>query len=306
MDMLETDHYRTTIGWAGMLSATLELLRVRQWVKNVFVLAPLFFGSEAADVAAVKRAAAAFIVFCLVSSAVYIFNDWRDVKADRQHATKKLRPLASGRVPVPLALTVMGGLIVAAAAIVYLTRLPSGFAVAVAVYAAINVGYSLGIKQVSVVELFFVASGFVLRLIAGALALNIVLSPWIIIATAMLALLMAAGKRRGDIAQQNDALNERRSLAGYNLPFLDSVLTALTGGTIVVYLLFCVSDYAVARFGAGVLITSIPVTLGLLRYLQLVLVRGSGESPTDLVLGDRGLLAILAVFGACFAYLIYL
>jgi len=288
-----------------MFSATLELLRVRQWAKNVFVLAPLFFGSEAADVAAIKRAATAVIVFCLVSSAVYIFNDWRDIKADQLHATKKLRPLASGRVPIPLALAIMVGLIAAAAAIIRLAGLPTGFAVTVAIYMALNVGYSLGIKQVSVIELFFIASGFVMRLIGGALALKIVLSPWIIIATAMLALLMAVGKRRGDIAQQNDALNERKSLAGYNLAFLDSVLTALTGGTIVVYLLFCVSDYAVGRFSAGVLITSIPVMLGLLRYLQLIIVQGHGESPTDLVLGDPGLLAILAVFGGVFAYLIY-
>jgi decaprenyl-phosphate phosphoribosyltransferase len=288
-----------------MLRNVLELLRVRQWVKNVFILAPLFFGSEAANVAAVTRAIVALIVFCLVSSAVYIFNDWRDVKADQQHATKRSRPLASGRVRVPVALAIMLSLIAAAAAIVYLVRLPAGFAVTVAIYMAINIGYSLGIKQVSVVELFFVASGFVMRLIGGAVAIQVVLSPWIIIATAMLALLMAVGKRRGDIVRQNDALQARKSLAGYNSAFLDSVLTALTGGTIVVYLLFCVSDYAVARFGASVLITSVLVTLGLLRYLQLIIVRGRGESPTDLVLGDPGLLAILAVFGATFAYLIY-
>jgi decaprenyl-phosphate phosphoribosyltransferase len=288
-----------------MFGATFELLRVRQWVKNIFVLAPLFFSSEAADVAAVERAAIAVVVFCLLSSAVYVFNDWRDIAADRQHITKKLRPLASGRVPVAVALGVMAALVAAAAAIIYFARLPVPFAVTAAIYVAINVAYSLGVKQVSVLELFFVASGFVVRLIAGALALGIVLSPWIIIATAMLALLMAVGKRRGDLAQSNDAGNERRSLAGYNLAFLDAVLTALTGGTIVVYLLFCVSDYAVARFGAAVLFTSALVALGLLRYLQLILVRGRGESPTDLVLDDRGLLVILAIFVWSFAYLIY-
>jgi decaprenyl-phosphate phosphoribosyltransferase len=156
-----------------------------------------------------------------------------------------------------------------------------------------------------IVELFFVASGFVIRLIGGAQAIQITLSPWIIIATGMLALLMTAGKRRGDIAQENDESRTRKSLATYNLAFLDSMLTAMTGGTIVVYLLFCVSDYAVERFGARVLITSVPVALGLLRYVQLIIVQGHGESPTDLLLGDRGLLAIVGVFGAAFAYLIY-
>jgi decaprenyl-phosphate phosphoribosyltransferase len=288
-----------------MITAILELLRVRQWVKNGFVLAPLFFGSEFVNVDAVTRAASAFVVFCLMSSAVYIFNDWCDIEADRHHGKKARRPLPSGRVPVPLALTIMAALIAAAAAIIYLTHLPKGFGVTIVVYLAINLGYSLGIKHVSVVELFFVASGFVIRLIGGALAIQIELSPWIIIATGMLALLMAVGKRRGDIAQVNDASRKRKSLTGYNLAFLDSMLTALTGGTIVVYLLFCVSDYAVARFGAGVLITSVLVVLGLMRYLQLIMVRGHGESPTDLVLGDRGMLAILGAFGAAFAYLIY-
>jgi decaprenyl-phosphate phosphoribosyltransferase len=285
--------------------ATLELLRIREWVKNCFVLAPLFFSSELVNIAAVMRAATAFVVFCLVSSAVYIFNDWRDIDADKQHAKKAWRPLPSGQVPVPVALAVMAALIVVAVAIMYLTHLAKGFTVTIAVYVAINLAFSMGIKHISVLELFFVASGFVLRLIGGGYALQIDLSPWIIIATAMLALLMVTGKRRGDIAQDNDASQKRKSLAGYNLGFLDSTLTALTGGTIVVYLLFCVSDYAVARFGAGVLMTSVPVALGLLRFLQLIIVRGQGESPTDLVLGDRGMLAILTVFGAAFSYLIY-
>jgi 4-hydroxybenzoate polyprenyltransferase len=257
------------------------------------------------NVISVTRAASAFVIFCLMSSAVYIFNDWRDMRADQNHAKKACRPLPSGRVPVPIALAVMVALIIVAVATIYLTHMPKGFVVATATYLATNLGYSLGIKHVSVVELFFVASGFVIRLIGGAYALHIELSPWIIIATGMLALLMATGKRRGDIAQDNDESSQRKSLASYTLGFLDSTLSALTGGTIVVYLLFCVSDYAVARFGAEVLITSVPVALGLLRYLQLIIVHGHGESPTDLVLGDRGMLAILAVFGATFAYLIY-
>jgi decaprenyl-phosphate phosphoribosyltransferase len=288
-----------------MVTATLELLRIRQWVKNVFVLAPLFFGSEIVNVVAITRAASAFVVFCLLSSAVYIFNDWRDMSADRQHAKKISRPLPSGRVPVPLALTIMAALILTAVVIIYLTSLPISFTETVAIYLAINLAYSLGVKHVSIVELFFVASGFVIRLIGGAQAIQVTLSPWIIITTGMLALLMTAGKRRGDIAQENDESRMRKSLATYNLAFLDSMLTAMTGGTIVVYLLFCVSEYAVERFGARVLTTSVPVALGLLRYVQLIMVQGHGESPTDLLLGDRGMLAIVGVFGAAFAYLIY-
>ena len=288
-----------------MIRSLAALLRVQQWVKNGFVLAPLFFSSGMASTTAVETAASAFIVFCLVSSAVYIFNDWRDIEADQRHGKKSLRPLAAGRVPIAVALTLMVALLAAAVVMIYFTHLPRSFAITIAVYLAINGAYSLGIKHVSVIELFFVASGFLIRLIGGAYALQIELSPWIIIATGMLALLMSVGKRRGEIAQENDSARKRKSLDGYTLSFLDACLTALTGGTIVVYLLFCVSDYAIQRFGTGVLTTSVPVSVGLLRYLQLIMVYGHGESPTDLVLSDRGMLAILAFFGMTFAYLIY-
>jgi decaprenyl-phosphate phosphoribosyltransferase len=282
-----------------------KLLRPQQWVKNGFVLAPLFFGFELLNRDSLGHAAAAFVIFCAVSSAVYIFNDWRDIEVDRAHVQKRHRPLASGAVSLPAAALLFAILIAIAITVGLLSGLPKAFFVTLAVYIAINVGYSLGLKQVSLLELFLVASGFVLRLIAGGLAIQVQLSPWIMIATAMVALLLTVGKRRDDIAQEYDLANGRQSLAHYNLAYLDLVLAALTGGTLVVYLLFCASDYAVHRFGQAVLITSIPVAFGLLRYLQLVLVKGKGASPTDLVLQDPGLIAILAVFVLMFGILIY-
>lgn len=213
-----------------MINSLGALLRIRQWAKNGFVLAPLFFGSGMANTTTLARAASAFVVFCLVSSAVYIFNDWRDIEADRRHAKKAMRPLASGRVPIAVALALMAALLAAAAAMIVLTSLPGSFIIAVAVYLAINIGYSLGIKHVSMIELFFVASGLLVRLIAGGYAVQAKLSPWIIIATGILALLMSVGKRRGDIAQNNDPARKRKSLDGYNLGFLDVALAALTGG----------------------------------------------------------------------------
>jgi decaprenyl-phosphate phosphoribosyltransferase len=288
------------------MKALARLLRPQQWVKNGFVLAPLFFGFELLNRDALLHAAAAFAVFCAVSSAVYIFNDWRDIEVDRAHVQKRHRPLASGAVSLPAAALLFAILIAVGLTVGLLSGLPKAFFVTLAVYVAINVGYSLGLKQVSLLELFLVASGFVLRLIAGGLAIQVQLSPWIMIATAMVALLLTVGKRRDDIAQEYDLANGRQSLAHYNLAYLDLVLAALTGGTLVVYLLFCASDYAVHRFGQAVLITSIPVGFGLLRYLQLVLVKGKGASPTDLVLQDPGMIAILAVFVLMFGILIYL
>ena len=287
------------------MKALAQLLRSRQWIKNGFVLAPLFFGSELLNRDLLTRAAQAFILFCLVSSVIYIINDWRDIEDDRLHVKKRQRPLASGAISVRTAFLVLGLLVVLAAAVALTSKLPKSFFAMLAVYVVVNLGYSLGLKHVSIVELFLVASGFVLRLLAGAFAINIFMSPWILIATAMIALVLTVGKRRGDIAQQFDVENRRKSLEQYNLAYLDLVLASLTGGTIVVYLLFCASDYAIQRFGAMVLITALPVAFGLLRYLQLVTVKGMGASPTDLVLEDPGLIASVAVFIAIFAILIY-
>lgn len=287
-------------------AAILRLLRLRQWVKNGFVLAPLFFGVELLNRQSLLHAAAAFAIFCLVSSAVYLFNDWRDIDADRNHAEKKHRPLASGAVSLATAAMLFVVLAGLAVAIGVAADLPRGFYVTLAIYIVVNVAYSLGLKQVSVLELFMVASGFVLRVIAGGYATKIYLSPWILIATAMVALLLTVGKRRGDIAGKHDLSNGRRSLSQYNAAYLDLVLAALTGGTLVVYLIYCVSESAIQRFGSAVLLTSLPVAMGLLRYLQLVLVKNKGAAPTDLVVQDPGLVAIVAIFIAMFGILIYL
>jgi 4-hydroxybenzoate polyprenyltransferase len=285
--------------------AFLELIRIRQWVKNGFVLAPLFFGKDLFHRIAVLHALTALAAFCLASSAVYIFNDWRDMDADRVHALKRNRPLASGRVSVGAAFALFALLLAAATMVIWAGGLPRNFWIIIAVYLVLNLGYSLGLKQVTVIELLLVSSGFVLRLLAGGVALAIPLSPWIVIATGTIALLITTGKRRGDIARQNDTSQARKSLAGYNLPYLDAVLAALTGATFVVFLLFCASDYAVNRYGAYVLVTSVPVAGGLMRYLQLIIVYGEGDSPSDLVLRDKGLLAAVLVFIAMFGVLIY-
>ncbi len=288
------------------MMALLELMRPRQWVKNGFVLAPLFFGFNLLHRVAVLHALTAMAAFCLASSAVYVFNDWRDMEADKVHVQKQHRPLASGRVSVATALSAMLALLAGAVAIVLLGGLPPAFGLILLLYLAINLGYSLGLKQVGVIELFLVSSGFILRLLGGGIALAVPLSPWIVIATGTIALLLATGKRRGDIARRNDVQGARKSLAGYTLPFLDSVLSALAGATLVVYLLFCVSDYAVGRYGAHVLVTAIPVAAGLIRYLQLIIVYEDGDSPSDLVLRDRGLFSTVVIFIAIFGIMIYL
>src|SRR5262245_11651700 len=162
-----------------MMIALTQLLRIRQWLKNGFVLAPMFFGSEMFHGTPVLRGLAAFVVFCLSSSAVYIFNDWRDLETDRTHLKKRSRPLAAGTVSVPTALSLAAALMAGAGILTILLDLQKGFSLTLATYIAINVSYSLGLKQVPLVELFLVASGFMLRLLGGAYASQVQLSPWI-------------------------------------------------------------------------------------------------------------------------------
>jgi 4-hydroxybenzoate polyprenyltransferase len=287
------------------MNAMVSLLRPRQWAKNALVFGALFFSGEITRPASVAHVAVVFVVFCLLSSATYIFNDWRDIEADRLNPTKRERPLAAGTVAVAPALVLMLALYAAAVGIGLLAQFSGPLWVLLGAYVAINLGYSLGLKHVAVVELFCVASGFVIRFFAGVVELGVTASPWIVSATAMGALLIVSAKRRADIVNRRDPGEMRRSLLGYNLPFLDSVVTGLTGGTLVVYLLFCVSDYAETRYGQRVMLTAIPVAMGLLRFQQIVFVEGGGEQPTDLLFEDRFLLATLACFALMFAYFLY-
>lgn len=283
----------------------LELMRPRQWVKNLLVFGALFFGGEIAHVESLARVAVVFVAFCLLSSAVYILNDWRDMEADRKNPAKRKRPLAAGTISVAAALSLMALLGAGVLAIGLVARFGAPLWLLLGVYLAINVAYSAGLKHVSIVELFCVASGFLIRFFAGVVELGVQASPWIISATAMGALLVVCAKRRADIAKGHDSDGLRRSLRSYNLPFLDSVVSGLTSGTLVVYLLFCVSDYAESRYGQRVMLTAIPAALGLLRFQQIVLVEGGGEQPTDLMLRDRFLLLTVICFLLLFAYFLY-
>lgn len=290
---------------SGIVRAALKVMRPRQWVKNGFLFVPLFFGAELASESAYAPLAVAFICFCLISSAVYILNDICDAGADRKHQTKRLRPIASGAIS-PLQAGVVGLVLLGSGLLAPLTvGLPPAFYGIVASYLFINIAYSLGLKHIAVLELFMVSSGFVLRLLAGGIVAQISLSPWIIVATGMISLLLATGKRRADLALDNDPGKLRRSLQGYTVEYLDAVLAAIAGGTFIVFILFCASDYAIERYGRAVLVTSVPVGLGVLRFVQAVMVHNGGDSPTDLVLRDRFILTTVAVFVLLFAILLY-
>ncbi len=285
--------------------AMIALIRSLHWIKNGFVLAPIFFSAQIKNAAMMQLAFCATIVFCLVSSAIYVFNDWCDIEADRVHATKRFRPLATGVVSLKAAFILLILLAVIASTVIIYAKLSFSFCAAVLVFIIINVCYSLGLKHIALLELFLVASGYVIRLIAGSVATHIDLSPWIISETGLIALLLCTGKRRGDIVQSHDPSRMRKSLQEYNLAFLDITLGLLAAATLVIYLLFCVSSYAYSRYGVSVLATAIPVAFGILRFLQVVIVKGGGDNPADLVLRDRFLSLNIGIFVIMFSVLIY-
>jgi len=287
----------------SMLPAIIRLIRPRQWVKNAFVVAPLFFTPEAMTRSGITAVAIAVIAFCCVASAVYVINDWADREADRQHPVKRNRPLAAGTVSLPAAAATIAVLLAIAAALA--TLLPLRFTYVVATYFVLNVAYSQFLKHVSLLDVLIISVGFVLRIMAGSAAIGIETTVWIIVCAFLLALFMALAKRRDDLVKAMSS-SHRTSLKGYNLAFIDQSLTMVMGSLLVSYLIYTTDSAVIAKFGTNKLYLTAPfVAAGVLRYLQITLVEEDSGSPTDVVLTDRFLIATVAGWVATFAILIY-
>jgi decaprenyl-phosphate phosphoribosyltransferase len=295
---------QTRQGIGSQIAALIALIRPEQWVKNGFVLAPLFFSGQVTGQLLIDSLLGA-LAFCFLSSAVYVFNDLCDLEDDKHHAKKRLRPLPSGRISVPAAITLGIVLFIGSAGIVFAAGLPVRLYLIGAVYTGINLAYSLGLKHVTVVELFMVSSGYVLRLLAGSVIDAEPLSPWILVCTGLVSLMLVVGKRRGDVANEMDLTSRRGSLKHYTVPYLDQLTTLLAGTTFVTYLLFCISDYGIARFGANVTITAVFVLFGIFRFLQIVSVQKGGDSPTDMVLHDSPLRTTIGMWLLTYFVIIY-
>jgi decaprenyl-phosphate phosphoribosyltransferase len=277
----------------------IRLMRPHQWIKNALVLAPLLLSGSVCNAMLVQQAAIATLVFCLTASLVYIFNDIHDIAADSAHVKKRLRPLPSGEVSVPEAWILFVLLLSVAAMMFWILHPARDLLGVIAIYLTINLGYSLGLKQIPIIELFLVMAGYVLRLIAGGIAIEVQPIKWIVVCTGLIALMLATGKRRADIAQRNDVNEKRRSLSGYTVAFLDNFLSALAATTIVSYLFFCMSRYAIGQFGEAVFLSGAPVAIGILRYMQIIL-EGGGDSPTAIVYQDPVLRYTIVVFVVLF------
>ena len=286
------DHSVKRFSAAQRLGGLLRLMRPRQWIKNVFVLAPLLFTGQFAQPGSVQKALLAMALFCVASSATYIVNDWRDIRRDRKHPVKRhKRPMAAGSVTRTMALMLLVLLYALLAAGIWLMPRVLGV---IGIYLALNLAYSFGLKHQPVVDIFIIASGFVLRVIAGAMALAAPVSSWTFVTTLCLALYLAAIKRRQELARSGT--QGREVLHKYSLALIDRYAEMAATGALVFYSLFVMSAHTE-------LIVTIPLVLfGLFRYWYVVEQKGGGESPTDALLSDWPLLATAAAWVALCAW----
>jgi 4-hydroxybenzoate polyprenyltransferase len=268
------------------MTALIQAIRPRQWVKNAFVFAPLLFGKLFLRADKIVLALLAFALFCAMASAVYLLNDIVDVDRDRAHPTKRNRPIASGRLPIRVAATAAVVLAGAALTVAFL-YLPD-FATLLAVYAAINVGYSLGLKHVVIVDIFALASGFVLRVFGGAVAVDVEASRWLLTCTIFISLFLGACKRRGELGLVGESTATRAVLASYSIGFVDQIINLSATATILTYALYTLDTVTITRLGTRDLIFTLPfVIYGILRYMHLVQHKGGGGSPTETLLRDH-------------------
>src|SRR5579883_2356833 len=301
------------------LFALLQALRPRQWTKNLALFVGIVFAQRLFTLPSFARACVAFIVFCLASSCIYLFNDLLDLENDRQHPIKRLRPLASGRLPVSRAVAAIVVLLLACAALVTLLFFmpiapladifaPVGanvlFALSVAAYLLLMAFYSLRLKHVVLLDVFLIAAGFVLRILAGAVVIPVSVSPWLYLVTILLALFLALSKRRHELVLlQDEAASHRQILDEYNLPMLDQMITIVVSATLMAYSLYTFQGPT----GDHRLMVTIPLVLyGMFRYLYLIYKRREGGSPEEVLLRDRHMLVTVVLCVAIIIVVLYI
>ncbi|GAB4545190.1 MAG: decaprenyl-phosphate phosphoribosyltransferase [Anaerolineae bacterium] len=289
----------------GWLRGLVRTMRLRQWTKNLFVFIPILFDRQLGNVDALARVLAAFGLFCLMSSAVYVLNDLVDVERDRRHPQKRNRPIASGLLPIPVATF-------AAAALPLISLLGAAvFSLPLALvllgYYLKDLAYSFYLKNLAILDVMAIASGFILRVIAGVVVITVTnFSPWLYVVVGALALFLAVGKRRQEFIQMADnAAEVRAAFKEYNLPLLDDMLRMVTTGTIVIYTFYTFE--APTSFGGPAMLLSVPFAVyGIFRYLYLIHVKGEGSAPDEVLFKDKALLFTVILFGLVVGLIIYL
>lgn len=265
----------------------IELIRPKQWVKNLFVFAPILFAGKLMDLSMLLTNIMAFVAFCSISSCVYVLNDIIDVESDRVHKKKRYRPIAAGYISVSQAKIIFFILLIITAALS--VNLPFLFGITISAYFINNLLYSFKIKNIVLLDVFSISIGFILRVIAGAVAIDVSISSWMIITTIFISLFLGISKRRAELSgpNQDNLEKQRKVLSDYDVTFVDQLNTIAATGTIISYALYTVSDKALSAFHSDKLIYTTPfVIYGIFRYLYLLHQKNLGESPTQIVTKD--------------------
>lgn len=287
---------------------SIKIIRPQQWVKNLFVFIPMFFGGSLLDTTDIISSIVTFIAFSLTASSVYCFNDIIDAEADRRHPVKCHRPIASGAVSRAQGYMLMATtLAVGMAATQLLPQCRMEVAAVIGCYYVINLAYCTWLKHHAIIDVCTIAFGFVLRIVAGGVATEIVLSQWIVLMTFLLTLFLSLAKRRDDVLRM-EATGEapRKNTVRYNLTFINQAITIAAAVTIVCYIMYTVSPDVVSTYRTNHLyLTSIFVIIGLLRYLQIAMVDQKSGDPTKVVLHDHVTQLIIVFWGLSFLILIY-
>jgi 4-hydroxybenzoate polyprenyltransferase len=284
----------------------IKAARPQQWTKNLIIFAPLIFSQNLFDISKLLTIAAAFLFFCLLSAAMYILNDIQDLEEDRKHPLKSQRPLASGKITQGQAwaeFVILLGLSLSGA--FFLGR--DVFLIAF-FYLVLQIAYTYYLKHVVILDVFVIAAGFILRVAAGGLAIDVTVSHWLLICTLLLALFLAMSKRRHElILLDEDASGHRPILQEYSPYLLDQMIAVVTASTVIAYCLYTISQETVAKFGTHELIYTVPfVIYGIFRYLYLVHQKSGGGTPEYLLLRDRPLLLDMLFWIVSAALIIYL
>ena len=288
------------------IAAIIRSMRPAQWTKNLFVFAALIFARRFFSPRDLALTLGAFLVFCVVSGAFYIFNDIKDCEEDRAHPKKCLRPIAHGDLGKGQAMA--ASIILTVIGLVAAFLLHRNFFYAVVIYLALQLAYSLKLKHVVILDVFVIAAGFVVRVVAGGLVIDVPISSWLLICTTLLALLLAMGKRRHELILLEDkAIHHRAILKEYSAYLLDQMIAVVTASTLIAYCLYTISPETVAKFGTEHLIwTAAFVLFGIFRYLYLIHQKGKGGSPEELIVQDKPLLFNIVLWIGAVILIIYL
>ena len=280
-------------------------IRPQQWLKNLFIFAPLIFSENIFNRSMFLLSLLAFAVFCLLSGALYILNDLKDIEEDRLHPIKSKRPLAAGRLKKSQAIAAF--VILSFVSLLLAAMVNREFLWVCLVYFVLQIAYSFALKHVVILDVFIVASGFFLRVIAGAVAIQVQISPWLLICTTLLALFLALSKRRHEILLlDEEAVNHRPILKEYSPYLLDQMISVATASTVIAYCLYTISGETIEKFGTNKLILTIPFVLyGIFRYLYLIHQKAEGGTPETLILKDRPLLFDIFLWIISAALIIY-